>query len=187
VDFRLETDRLILRPIKTSDVEAFLSYRNDPDVAHFQGWELPYSREDVQTMLARIVDQEIPIEPGDRFKVAVALKATDEMIGEIGFQLHRDDAKQAHVGGSIARPHWKKGYAYEASQVLVAFLFKEHGLHRITAEINVDNVPSWKLVEKLGFRREAHFVENTIFNDTYVSEYHYAILKREWKQIKGNG
>jgi RimJ/RimL family protein N-acetyltransferase len=43
----------------------------------------------------------------------------------------------------------------------------------------VDNVASWRLLEKLGFRREAHLVENVYFKGKYGSEYHYALLARE--------
>ena len=59
-------------------------------------------------------------------------------------------------------------------------------MHRVTAVMDVDNVASWRLVERLGLRREAHFVENIFFKGSYASEYHYAILSQEWKEQIGN-
>jgi RimJ/RimL family protein N-acetyltransferase len=47
----------------------------------------------------------------------------------------------------------------------------------------VENVASWRLLEKLGFRREAHLIENIFFKGAYGSEYHYALLEREWKKL----
>jgi len=48
------------------------------------------------------------------------------------------------------------------------------------------NEPSWRLLERLGFRREAHLVENTWFKGACTSEYHYAMLKRESEATKAS-
>ena len=184
MNFMLETARLHIRRFQDSDLESFFEYRNDPEVARYQGWEVPYPCEKVEKLMGKL-DSELPNEPGGRFKVAIVLKLTGEIIGEIGFQLHKTDARQAHIGGSVARPHWRQGYAYEASYALIDFLFGECNLHRVTAEIDVENEASWRLVEKLGFRREAHFVENYFSKGKYTSEYHYAMLEHEWGQLTG--
>jgi RimJ/RimL family protein N-acetyltransferase len=52
----------------------------------------------------------------------------------------------------------------------------------VIAECDVDNIASWSLLDKLGFRREAHLVENIFFKGKYGSEYHYALLRREWRK-----
>lgn len=177
--FMLETERLILRPLKDTDLETILAYRNDPDVARFQGWDIPYSREKAIKWVIN-PEETIPTDPGGRFTAALELKSTGEMVGDLGILLSDHDPRQAHIGYSLAQSHWHKGYTTEACLQLLAFLFDERNMHRVKAETDVLNEPSWRLLERLGFRREAHFVENIWFKGAYASEYHYALLKKEW-------
>ena len=181
--FMLETERLFIRPFKDSDLDSVLAYRNDPEVARYQGWDIPYPREKAIKWVTN-PDVIVPTEPGERFKAALELKATQEMIGDLGFILSEDDPRQAHFGYSLTQAHWHKGYATEACNQLLTFLFDERNLHRVKAESDVLNEKSWRLLERLGFRREAYFVENFWFKGAYASEYHYAMLKREWDERK---
>ncbi len=123
-----------------------------------------------------------PAVQGEWFQAALELKTGNEMIGDVGFIIKKDDGRQAYVGYSLARAHWGSGYAYEAVTCLLAYLFDELNLHRVVAECDVENTASWKLLEKLGFRRESHLIENIFFKGAYGSEYHYAMLGGEWKE-----
>jgi RimJ/RimL family protein N-acetyltransferase len=175
--FLLQTKRLLIRPFKDADLEPLFAYRNDPLIAKYQGWNIPYPRE---RALKWITNADASV-GGGRFKAALELESTGEMIGDISFERTKDDVQQAHIGYTLARKHWHQGYATEAMQRLLAYLFDELELHRIVAETDVLNEPSWCVLERLGFRREAHLVENVWFRGAYASEYHYAMLKREWK------
>lgn len=179
--FSLESNRILLRQFQDSDLESFLHYRNDPDVARYQGWNIPYSREK-GTEFLEFMTTAVPAVQGEWFQAALELKSTHEMTGDVGFVIRKDDGRQAFIGYSLVRAHWGNGYAYEAVLRLLAYLFDELALHRVVAECDVANVPSWKLLERLGFRREAHLVENIFFKGAYGSEYHYAMLGREWKE-----
>lgn len=178
--FHLETERLILRQFREPDLEMFLSYRNDPDVAKYQGWSIPYPREKgiefVQQMSVAVPGQ------SKWLQIAIELKSTHQMIGDLAFFIKRDDKRQAMIGYSLARPFWGNGYAYEAMSCLLAYLFDEWDLHRVVAECDEENVASWRLLERLGFRREAHLIENLFFKGAYCNEYHYAMLGREWRE-----
>lgn len=178
--FHLETERLVLRQFRESDLETFLSYRNDPEVAKYQGWNVPYPREKgiefVQKMAVAVPGQ------SKWLQIAVELKSTHEMIGDVAFSIKREDERQAMIGYSLARPYWGNGYAYEAISCLLAYLFDQLDLHRVIAECDEENVPSWRLLEKLGLRREAHLIENLFFKGAYCNEFHYAMLGREWKE-----
>jgi RimJ/RimL family protein N-acetyltransferase len=176
----LETTRLILRQFKESDLEAFLAYRNDPEVATYQGWDVPFSRHEAAEFVHKMAI--VRPAPGRWIQTAIELKWTHEMIGDVAFHIKKDDERQAMIGYSLARPFWGYGYAYEAVSGLLRYLFGELHLHRVIAECDVENTASWKLLEKLGFRREAHLVENIYFKGRYGSEYHYALLGREWKE-----
>jgi RimJ/RimL family protein N-acetyltransferase len=80
MDFLLETERLLIRPYRDSDLESLFAYRNDPKVAKYQGWDIPYPRERAINWIANS-DVIVPTEPGSRFSAALELKSTGEMIG----------------------------------------------------------------------------------------------------------
>jgi ribosomal-protein-alanine N-acetyltransferase len=71
----------------------------------------------------------------------------------------------------------------EAVERLLAYLFDELDLHRVIAITDVENIPSCNMLDRLGFRREGHFVENLMFKGNWGSEYYYGMLKREWKGL----
>lgn len=178
--FLLETARLTLRQFKESDLEPFLAYRNDPEVARYQGWDVPYPRQEGIEFVHEMTAAN-PVQ-SKWLQVAMELKSTQAMIGDVAFLIKRDDERQAMIGYSLARPYWGNGYAFDAVSGLLSYLFGELRLHRVAAECDVENTASWKLLEKLGFRREAHLVENIFFKGAYGSEYHYAMLGQEWKE-----
>lgn len=176
----LHTKRLILRNFDLTDLDAFLAYRNDPEVGKYQGWTIPYPREKGEEFIRDVMDIHAP-KQGSWMQIAVALKETNELIGDIGCILRNEDACQAIIGYRIASPHWHKGYAFEAVQGWLDFLFEDLGIHRVIADCDTENVASYKLLEKLGFRREAHFIESYLENGIYTNEYHYGMLQREWR------
>src|SRR5258706_4868721 len=180
----LNTSRLIIRNFKDSDLESFLSYRNDPEVAKYQGWHTPYVREQGLKLIEEMSDLHAP-KQGHWLQLAIELKETVEMIGDLGCFINSDDARQAVIGFTIASNHWRKGYAVEAISGLLEFLFDDLDLHRVVADCDVENSGSWQTLEKLGFRREAYFVESLFFKGAYASEYHYGMLQREWRARKG--
>ncbi len=180
----LNAERLILRNFKDSDLESFLSYRNGLEVAKYQGWDIPYAREQGMKLIKDMKDMHAP-KQGHWLQLAVELKDTGEMIGDLGCFIKSEDARQAMIGFTIAPAHWQKGHAVEAASCLLEFLFGDLDLHRVAADCDAENTASWRTLEKTGFRREAHFVENLFFKGAYVSEYHYGLLQREWQARRG--
>src|SRR5688572_12274348 len=106
----LNAERLILRNFKDSDLESFLSYRNHAEAAKYQGWEIPYTREQGLKLIKGVSDMHAP-KQGHWLQLAVELKDTGEMIGDLGCLITSDDARQATIGFTIAPTHWRKGYA----------------------------------------------------------------------------
>jgi len=181
VAFILETGRLRIRQFQDSDLEPFWVYRNDPDVARYQGWDVPFPREKALEFVTEMKVKDPNIQ-GEWFQTAIEESSTGEMIGDTAFYLKKDDL-QAYIGCTIARPHWRKGFGIEATRRLLDYLFGELDLHRVIAITDVENVPSFGVLDRLGFRREGHFVENLMFKGNWASEYHYAMLKREWETL----
>lgn len=175
-----QTERLIIRPFRDSDLEPFLAYRNDPEIARYQSWNVPYPRESALEFIAEMKDAQFA--PDEWLQLALEVRETGQMIGDVAIQCMISDPRQVCLGYSLARAHWGQGYAGEAVRAVLDLLFGELNLHRVVAECDVENAASWRLLERLGFRREAHLVENIFFKGAYGSEYHYAILQREWKK-----
>jgi RimJ/RimL family protein N-acetyltransferase len=179
--FVLESDRLRIRQFQDSDLEPFWAYRDDPDVARYQGWDVPFLREKALEFVAEMKAKNPNIQ-GEWFQAAIEERSTGEMVGDTAYFVKKDNP-QAYIGCTIARTHWRKGYGFEATRRLLDYLFGEFDLHRVIAITDVENVASFSVLDRIGFRREGHFVENLMFKGKWASEYHYAMLKREWENL----
>jgi RimJ/RimL family protein N-acetyltransferase len=173
----LETERLLLRRLRESDLAPFLAYRNDPEVARYQDWE-GCTEAEARGMIQAVGPEE-PFVPGEWFQVAVELRETGELVGDLGFRIS-EDGKQGEVGYTLAREHWGEGYATEAVSRLLDHAFGVLGLHRVYAVVDQENAPSAAVLERAGLRREGAFVENAWFKGRWSSEFLYATLRKEW-------
>ena len=179
--FSIETPRLILRTFRDSDLELLLAYRNDPDVYRFQGWKTPFLREDAAEFIVKM-KAATPGMPGEWLQLAIERKDTGGMIGDIAFHLTKSNPRMAYLGYTLSRSAWGQGYASEAVRKMLDYLFCVLGLHRVVADCDVENAASIRLLERLGFRREAHYLESfwLVGDAKWGSEYLYAMLQREW-------
>lgn len=183
----IETERLILRPFVLSDAADVYEYLKEPAVNCFASMKLNSLKEAENKMKKRVGDTE--------YYFAIVLKENGRVIGEI-FACPESD--EPHEDKDSPRdtfsPCWMlnlnyagKGYAYEAARAFFDYLFNEKGARRIYAYTEDYNVPSQKLCEKLGMRREGLFLEFISFVNNpdgmpkYENTYQYAILKKEWK------
>ncbi len=182
----LQTARLTLRNFIDSDLDTFFEYRNDPEVAKYQGWGIPYPREKAEQFISSMKDRFAP-KQADWIQFAIALKDTDELIGDLGCFVKKEDARQSVIGFTIASKHWRKGYAIEVIPCLLDYLFEDMDMHRVSADCDAENIASYRTLEKLGFRREAHFVDSFLLNGVYTCEYYYGMLQREWREKAKGG
>ncbi len=123
--------------------------------------------------------------PGTWYQLAIERRNQPGLIGDCAFQRLADDEHQAQIGFTFSRLYQKQGYATEAVHALLDYLFGELQLHRVTATCDVENIASFKLLERVGMRREAYFMENIWFKGAWGSEYCYALLHREWRHDEG--
>jgi RimJ/RimL family protein N-acetyltransferase len=178
----LETPRLRLRRFMKDDGAAFLAYRNDPLIARYQSWTSCSEEE----AAAFIEEQQalLPGGPGKWFQFAIELKDGGALAGDCAFKINEDDARQAEIGFTLASEHQHKGYAAEAIARVLGYGFDESKLHRVIAVTDCENYPAVALLERLGFRREAHFIQNIWFKGKWGDEYLYALLRDEWTNAR---
>jgi RimJ/RimL family protein N-acetyltransferase len=179
-EFPILTERLRLRPFTRGDVDAVFDYRSRADVARYL-FDAPLSRDEVaQAVQQRVVQTSWTVD-GDKIVLAVELLDKSALIGEVSLILRSQEARQAEVGWIFHPLHQGRGYAAEAATALFDLGFEAGELHRIFARCDARNAASWRLMERLGMRREAHFREHAIFKGGWDEEFIYAVLRREWR------
>jgi RimJ/RimL family protein N-acetyltransferase len=176
----LRSPRLTLRRLRRDDLPALCAYRSLPEVARYQSWE-SFGPEEA----ARLIDGQSGLEPGvpgTWFQLAIVVTATGLVAGDCGLHCRQEDPRQMEIGITLAPAHQERGYATEAVECLLGFVFGKLGKHRVTAVTDAENRPAAALFGRLGFRREAHFVENVWFKGGWGSEFVFALLRRDWEQ-----
>jgi RimJ/RimL family protein N-acetyltransferase len=173
-----ETVRLRARSFTAADVEAFVAYRADPDVARYQSWS-DFTFEHGEAFVASQQGARPGI-PGEWFQFALEHRSDGTLVGDLALKVDADEHREAEVGFTLAPAQHGMGHATEALAGLLDHAFTSYGLHRIIAITDALNVPAAALLTRIGMRREAHFVDNVFFKGTWGSEYLFAILEREW-------
>jgi len=113
--------------------------------------------------------------------LVIELKGINKIVGSVGIGFLKEDKKQAMVGCLLSCEYQGQGIASEALAAIISFGFRNMGLHRIYARTGKLNKASWKLMERIGMRREAHFRKSHTVKNEWDDEYVYAILAEEWK------
>jgi RimJ/RimL family protein N-acetyltransferase len=178
-DYPIETERLRLRPFTRGDVDAVFAYRQRDDVARFL-FDEPMSRESCAEAVQARTAQTGWHNEGDKILIAVERKIDLHMIGEVSMILRNEIARQAEIGYIFHPDYHGHGYATEAARALLAMAFDGAGAHRVYARCDARNEASWRLMERLGMRREAHFREHVRVKGTWDEELIYAMLEDEW-------
>lgn len=175
----ISTERLLLRPIQIEDKKAIFDYRSDAEANKYQGW-IPWTIGEVEDFIGTISDKINT--PETWFQFVLLEKTSEKLIGDLGLHFIGSENRQVEIGFTLNKSFRGKGYAREAVSSVVDYLFYTLEKHRIIASIDPKNIPSIKLVEKLGFRREAHFRESIFLRGKWVDDLIYALLQKEWKQ-----
>ncbi|MFN8443883.1 MAG: GNAT family N-acetyltransferase [Caldilineaceae bacterium] len=176
----LTTPRLLIRRLRESDAPTLVAYRNDPEVMQFQSWS-PTDEVQAGESIAALTS----LEPGDPsgFQFALELQQNHVHIGDLYLRPLEWDARQAEIGYTLAQTYQGKGYAAEAVSALLEYCFAVLKYHRVIAITACENQGSIKLLERLGFRREAHTLQSYLYHGTYKDEYQYALLEAEWQLL----
>ena len=181
-ELRIETYRLIVRPLELKDLNDFHIYRSNPEVTKYQGFDVMT----VNEASAFIKDNATKHygKAGEWVQYAIENKATQKLIGDCAIKLDAYDTRIAEIGITISPLEQRKGFAKETLLGILKFLFDEKNLHRVVEIVDAENVASIKLLESTGFKKEGHFIENIFFKGKWGSEYQYAMLQREWNANK---
>lgn len=179
----IDTERLTLRPFCGGDFEAVHAYTSVPENTYFMHWG-PNDEAKTRDFLARC-EENWATKPIMKYDIAVVLKAENKVIGGCGLYLTDKERNTAMLGWILHRDYWKQGYTPEAASAILKYCFDELKLHRVWANCNTENYGSYRVMEKIGMRREGHFIKSSFgrVGDSrkWYDQYYYAILDEEWR------
>lgn len=179
----LRGEVISLRQIEMGDcTSAYVDWLNDPEVNKYL--ETRWYEQTLDSVKEFVISQ---IENDHSYLMAIVLNADNRHIGNIKIGPINKHHKHADLSYFIGvKSLWGKGIATEAINLASGFAFNDLGLHRVEAGAYSLAIGSWKAMEHNGFRREAVFREQAIFNKSYIDIYRYGLLKMEYKpQSKG--
>ena len=168
---QIRTPRLTLRPFVAQDESVVMAYKNDPEVARFQGWRLPFTQEHFLRLL----------DPTRRLAesgwVSRAICDSTGVCGDVGLREHD---RQAEVGITLASSAQGRGYAIEALSGITRHAFVDLGLHRLHAGIDPANDGVKRLFSRAGWRHEGTTVQSYWHRGRWADDATYALLRDEW-------
>jgi ribosomal-protein-alanine N-acetyltransferase len=175
----IETERLTVRSFEAEDWTALLAYMSQSEVVRYLPEE-PFAEMQARQFINKVVEAE---RDGDDLpeKMAVILKSSGSLIGHLVFEVYNRRYRTWEIGWVFHPAYHGQGYATEASEALLSHGFESLNLHRVIATCDPRNSASYRIMEKLGMRREAHFKKDVFLHGQWADEYFYAILKEEWQ------
>lgn len=177
-EFELTTERLLIRRFRPSDAEALYAYLSDEEVVHFEPYEVVSWEEAVEEASRRASDSSF---------YAVCLRDSGQLIGNL--YLGQEEFEAWEIGYVFNRSYQGKGYATESASRLLRYAFEQLGARRVTAGCALQNPASWRLLERLGLRREGvqrqrlWFKRDRDGRPEWLDSCLYAMLRPEWERL----
>jgi len=181
----LVTTRTRIRPLVASDREEHFALFRDPETVRYL-YDEPLTEDRIDEHLARRIRTTLPGE-GEWISCAVEGRNDGKYLGEVAFTLVSATHGYVEVGYVFTQHGRGHGLATEAAGAIVDFAFARYDAHRVGARLDARNDRSARVLERLGFRREAHFRENEFVKGEWCDELAYAVLATEWRTRLANG
>jgi len=168
----IKTNRLWIRTFQDTDWESVYDYTSNRDVMEYIPEGL-FTKDDAKEFVHKNSGVHAETFP-------VLLVDENTLIGHMVF--HPYFGKHTYEIGWVFNPTYhNRGYASEAAKAILDFGFGKMKIHRIIATCQPQNPPSYRVMEKIGMRREGYFKKCIPNGTDWWDEYYYAILKEEWK------
>ncbi|MGA7280543.1 MAG: GNAT family N-acetyltransferase [Acidimicrobiia bacterium] len=181
----IETERLTIRAFAPEDAAGLAARRNHPEVAKYQNWSLPFTEGQAAQIVAELMDMEGP-ENDEWWMAIVADKASGQVLGDLAVHLSWE-GQSAEVGYTFGRENWGQGYAIEALDALLEYLFEELGVTRAFGMLHPDNSASAMVLERTGFLFEGHTRSSFWLDDVVSDDWIYGMTREDlntWRDRK---
>ena len=174
----IRTERLLLRPFRTSDVDDVNEYAQDPEWGRFLPVPKPYLRSDAEEFVSRQLAKKWSEEPD------WAMVFDGKVIGGVSLHDRDHERRTIELGYAVARAHWSRGFTTEAVEAVVAAAFTNLSLKSISAMADVRNSASWRVMEKAGMTRKRVVQEDAPSGGSPVDMVVYAMSREEWETMQ---
>lgn len=177
----IETPRLRIRRFSLADIDDLQAVISHPSVA-VETTNIPHKPQELAEYINRQNGMRL-FEPKACTDLALQRTQDRRVIGLVS--LVSNGNRQGEIGWALGIDYRRSGYATEAAQALISYLFASCGYHRVFAGTVHTNTASWKVMERLGMRKEAHFVQAHEPHEPggdWIDTVRYAILATEWSQ-----
>ena len=175
----IRTERLILRRPQLSDAEAAYQRRSLPEVARFQDWEMPYTRERAEQSMAKAAAMDGPVD-GEGWSITVIDAAMPERILGDMYVETKWSGRSGYFGYTFHPDFWGQGYATEAAEAVVRYLFIDLGVSRIESSLHPDNPPSARVLEACGLIFEGLTRQSYWVGDECSDDMLYGMTRADW-------
>ncbi|WP_307477913.1 GNAT family N-acetyltransferase [Cytobacillus purgationiresistens] len=165
------TERLLIRNIEKKDWISIYEYTSNPEVMKYMSTGVLNEDETINIVMENIGDK--------AEKFAIVLKENNRLIGHIEF-FQYFGSHTYEIGWVLNPDYINKGLATEAARGFLEYGFNVLKLHRIVATCQPENIPSYRVMEKIGMRREGYFKKCIPHGDIWWDEYYYAVLREEY-------
>jgi [ribosomal protein S5]-alanine N-acetyltransferase len=169
--------RVALRSITDNDLDSLYEIYSDPEVMRYWGSSPMKDRQEARDFLAEVHED---LRLRRCIQWGIAQRSDNRIIGTVAFFYLDFVAQKGEIGFALGCAHWGKGYMREALQAALGYAFNEMALRRIEADVDPRNLPSIRLLERLGFRQEGYLRERWLAADETQDSLFYGLLKKEW-------
>jgi RimJ/RimL family protein N-acetyltransferase len=171
-----ESERLFFRKIMLSDSKVLFNIRTNEDVMKFMDTDPLKSISDCEKLIKSVEES---FEKRAGISWGIIEKSSNDFIGYFGYWKMIPEHCRAEIGYALSPGHWGNGYMIETLKAMIKFGFNEINLHSIEANVNPNNKSSRKALEKIGFKKEAYFRENFLFNNKFGDSVIYSLLEKD--------
>lgn len=175
----LETERLLLRRVSIDDLNEILELRGNPETMKFIPRPLVKTEEDALNHF-KMIDEKI--EKNEGINWAITVKGNPKLIGIIGHYRIQPENHRCEIGYMILPQYKGQGIVTEAIKAVLEYGFEDMNMHSIEAVIDPENIASERVLQKNGFVKEAHILENEYYDGKFWDTVIYSILKRNFKK-----
>jgi len=171
---KFTTERLTIRPFKSTDLQDVFAIYNDEDTCKFL-LHNKWTQDDMQERFNKKLANSVLTKES---KLSLAVVYETKVVGDLSVW-YTDMKDTVEIGYGFSNEVAGKGLATEAVSSLVNKLFSEFNVHRIQANLDARNTASQKLCERIGMRKEAHFIQNYWNKNEWTDSFAYGMLSSD--------
>jgi len=172
-NFSLSTKRLTLVPMTKHHWSEFKALKGDPSLMAHIG-DVPKEQALKEDFALRAGPWQA--EEGLWCSLLMYDKTEQDFIGSFGFRIDSLENRRMELGYSLLAQCQGQGYATEAGIALIRFLFEQVKVRKLVAACTTNNIASWKIMEKLSFKREGVLQSDIFINNAWHDSYLYGLV-----------